>query len=87
MRRTFSTSSSKSHRGLCDALFRAETFAKRHDEVLIGLPDTVWFPEKAYRLAIDNRFAEVNLVLFPVSNPSVFDAVVSDEQGFVTEVR
>lgn len=73
--------------GLCDALFRAETFARSHEQVLIGLPDTVWFPEKAYRLAIDNRFAEVNLILFPVSNPSVFDAVVADEQGFVTEVQ
>src|SRR6184192_4851875 len=31
--------------GLCDALFRAETFARDKDRVLIGLPDTIWFPE------------------------------------------
>ena len=35
-------------RGLCDALFRAEPFTAQHDQVLIGLPDTVWFPENAY---------------------------------------
>ena len=73
--------------GLCDALFRAEPFAMPHDQVLIGLPDTVWFPENAYRPALDWRLAEVNLVLFPVSNPAVFDAVVCDEQSFVTQVE
>ena len=73
--------------GLCDALFRAEPFARYHDQVLIGLPDTVWFPENAYRSALDGRSAEVNLVLFPVDNPSAFDAVTCDQQSFVTEVE
>jgi dTDP-glucose pyrophosphorylase len=73
--------------GLCDALFRAEPFARRHDQVLIGLPDTIWFPENAYRPALDFSAAEVNLVLFPVQNPSAFDAVVAGDQGYVTEVE
>ena len=73
--------------GLCDALFRAEPFARVHQQVLIGLPDTVWFPENAYRCAVDQHFAEVNLILFPVENPSVFDAVVCDQQSFVTQVE
>ena len=73
--------------GLCDALFRAEPFAKTHQQVLIGLPDTVWFPENAYRCALERRFADVNLILFPVANPSVFDAVVCDGQNFVTQVE
>src|SRR6184192_4114227 len=30
--------------GLCDALFTALPFISAEDEVLIGLPDTVWFP-------------------------------------------
>src|SRR5438309_9632238 len=34
--------------GLCDALFRAEPFARHHDRVLVGLPDTIWFPDKGY---------------------------------------
>src|SRR3954447_9815873 len=67
--------------GLCDALFRAEPFARSHDQVLIGLPDTIWFPENAYRPAVESGDS-VNLVLFPVTNPAVFDAVVADEQGF-----
>ena len=77
--------------GLCDAVFRAEPFARSHDRVLIGLPDTIWFPENAYRQALDFGTgpgpAEVNLVLFPVENPSAFDAVVCDDQGYVENVE
>ena len=73
--------------GLCDALFRAEPFARLHEQVLIGLPDTVWFPENAYRCAVACRHAELNLVLFPVDKPSAFDAVICDQQNFVTQVE
>jgi dTDP-glucose pyrophosphorylase len=73
--------------GLCDALFRAEPFARAHDQVLIGLPDTVWFPENAYCSAVEKQFADVNLILFPVDNPSAFDAVVCNDQNFVCEVQ
>jgi glucose-1-phosphate thymidylyltransferase len=73
--------------GLCDALFRAEPFARRHEQVLIGLPDTIWFPENAYLPALDLAQADVNLVLFPVNDPTVFDAVVCDDLGFVREVQ
>jgi dTDP-glucose pyrophosphorylase len=70
--------------GLCHALFRAEPFARHQRQVLIGLPDTIWFPENAYRHALENTDgAGVNLVCFPVLNPSVFDAVVSDDLGYV----
>lgn len=73
--------------GLCDALFRAEPFARQHDQVLIGLPDTIWFPENAYIPALELEQADVNLVLFPVNNPTVFDAVVCDDLGFVQQVQ
>jgi dTDP-glucose pyrophosphorylase len=74
-------------RGLCDAVFRAAPFTQSHAQVLIGLPDTIWFPENAYLSALDQSRAEVNLVLFPASSPSAFDAVVCDSQNFVTEVE
>ena len=73
--------------GLCDALFRADAFVRHHDQVLIGLPDTIWFPENAYRRSLDEDAADVNLVLFPVTNPEAFDAVVCDEQNFVNRVE
>jgi glucose-1-phosphate thymidylyltransferase len=73
--------------GLCDALFRAEPFARHHPDVLIGLPDTIWFPENAYRPAVEDRKADVNLVLFPVDDPTVFDAVVCDPQNYVQTVE
>ncbi len=73
--------------GLCDALFRATPFTAHHDQVLIGLPDTIWFPENAYRLPLERDDADVNLVLFPVVDPSVFDAVVCDAQDYVVKVE
>lgn len=81
-------------RGLCDALFSAASFVRPDETVLIGLPDTIWFPENAYRPALeyeaehrlDDSKAGVNLVLFPVENPSVFDAVLRDEHGHVERV-
>jgi dTDP-glucose pyrophosphorylase len=73
--------------GLCDALFRVAPFARRHEKVLIGLPDTIWFPEDAYLRALDLERVAANLVLFPVSNPAAFDAVVCDELGYVEQVQ
>ncbi|HET7749278.1 MAG TPA: sugar phosphate nucleotidyltransferase [Terriglobales bacterium] len=74
--------------GLCDALFRAEPFARHHEQVLIGLPDTIWFPENAYRSALDaHPEAAVNLVLFPVMEPAAFDAVVCDQLNYVQRVE
>ncbi len=74
-------------KGLCDALFRATPFTAHHDQVVIGLPDTIWFPENAYRLPLEREDADVNLVLFPVVDPSVFDAVVCDAQDYVVKVE
>jgi len=73
--------------GLCDAVFRADPFVRQHDHVLIGLPDTVWFPENAYHPALNRSTADVNLVLFPVDRPSAFDAVICDGQNFVQKVE
>ena len=74
-------------RGLCDALFRAEPFARVHDHVLLGLPDTIWFPENAYRTALErDGGADANLICFPVVDPAAFDSVVSDANGYVQRV-
>ncbi len=74
-------------KGLCDALFRAEPFARHHDRVLVGLPDTIWFPENAYLPALEMEQAAINLLLFPVADPSAFDAVLCDDLGYVREVQ
>lgn len=70
--------------GLCDAVFRAVPFIDRNEDVLIGLPDTIWFPEDGYRIIEGN---ELSFLLFPVDNPAHFDAVVTDDSGRVQEVR
>ncbi|MBI5264701.1 MAG: nucleotidyltransferase family protein [Bradyrhizobium sp.] len=61
--------------GLCDAVFRAATVVGDHDDVLVGLPDTVWFPKTALNALPD---ADLSLLLFPVEHPEFFDAVVLD---------
>ncbi len=61
--------------GLCDAIFRAAPLIGRQDAVVIGLPDTVWFPQNALALLPDHELA---FLLFPVEEPSLFDAVVLD---------
>ncbi len=73
-------------RGLCDALFRAESFVRSDEPVLIGLPDTIWFPENAFHASVEQG-PGVNLVLFPVDNPSAFDAVLCDDSGRVERVE
>ena len=72
--------------GLCDAVFRAEPFARLHREVLIGLPDTIWFPADSYNHALNFSRSSVNLVLFPVADPSHFDSVQCDGSGAVHRV-
>jgi dTDP-glucose pyrophosphorylase len=60
--------------GLCDALFRGLQVMRDDEEVLIGLPDTVWFPEDGYRPL---GCGELAFLLFPVDRPQQFDAVVT----------
>jgi dTDP-glucose pyrophosphorylase len=70
--------------GLCDALFRAAPFVRDDDDVVIGLPDTVWFPDDGLcRLGDD----ALSFLLFPVARPELFDAVVTDEDGHVREIQ
>jgi glucose-1-phosphate thymidylyltransferase len=69
--------------GLCDALFRALHVVREHEDVLIGLPDTVWFPVSGFQLLPADQLA---FLLFPVDEPWRFDAVVTDGQR-VTEVQ
>jgi glucose-1-phosphate thymidylyltransferase len=70
--------------GLCDAIFRALPFTARDESVLIGLPDTIWFPEDGLARLPDDRFG---FLTFPVAQPQLFDAVVSDERGRVREIQ
>ncbi|MBW8876082.1 MAG: nucleotidyltransferase family protein [Acidobacteria bacterium] len=71
-------------RGLCDALFRALPLLGPDDQVLIGLPDTVWFPEDGLgRLGRD----ALSFLLFPVQRPELFDAVVTNDDGRVLEIQ
>src|SRR5215213_7712288 len=43
--------------GLCDAIFRALPLVSPGEPVLIGLPDTIWFPENGFGLLPDNELS------------------------------
>jgi dTDP-glucose pyrophosphorylase len=70
--------------GLCDAIFHAEPFIGEREFVIVGLPDTIWFPEDALRALGDEP---LSFLLFPVDAPERFDAVLTDERGRVREIR
>jgi dTDP-glucose pyrophosphorylase len=70
--------------GLCDAIFRALPLIPRDDFVIVGLPDTIWFPEDALR-ALGND--PLSFLLFPVDRPERFDAVLTTAEGRVTQVK
>jgi dTDP-glucose pyrophosphorylase len=70
--------------GLCDALFTALPVLNPGEDVLIGLPDTVWFPGNAYTALPAHTFS---FLLFPVSRPEFFDAVVTDDQDRVQQIQ
>ena len=61
--------------GLCDAVFRAGTVVGDREDVIVGLPDTVWFPKAALGALPES---DLSFLLFPVEHPEFFDAVVLD---------
>jgi glucose-1-phosphate thymidylyltransferase len=70
--------------GLCDAIFRALPLIAPADEMLIGLPDTIWFPLRALQTLPSGT---LSFLLFPVDRPELFDAVVADADGRVRQIE
>lgn len=70
--------------GLCDAIFRARPLIHPEEPVVVGLPDTIWFPADALCALPEDR---LSFLLFPVEHPELFDAVVADERGRVSHIE
>lgn len=70
--------------GLCDAVFRAHAVVTPSEAVMIGLPDTVWFPADALQALPDDA---LSFLLFPVERPELFDAVALEADDRVREIR
>lgn len=70
--------------GLCDAIFCALPLIHPDEPVLVGLPDTVWFPEAGFGELPDDSFC---FLLFRVDRPELFDAVVMADDGRVREIQ
>ncbi|HEY7307202.1 MAG TPA: sugar phosphate nucleotidyltransferase, partial [Bryobacteraceae bacterium] len=70
--------------GLCDAIFQALPLVPRDEQVCIGLPDTIWFPDNGLARLPDDV---LSLLLFPVQHPENFDAVMTNERDEVLKVE
>jgi dTDP-glucose pyrophosphorylase len=69
--------------GLCDAIFHALPLLG-DEPVLVGLPDTIWYPSNALAHLPDDK---LSFLCFPVEEPQHFDAVVSEPDGRVREIQ
>jgi len=70
--------------GLCDSIFHALPLVPPEDDVVVGLPDTIWFPEDALRALPSGK---LSFLLFPVEQPELFDAVVTSNAGMIEEIQ
>src|SRR5260370_24777324 len=70
--------------GLCDAVFRAHPLMADSEPVIVGLPDTIWFPETGVAMRPDDV---LSFLVFPVERPEFFDAVVLDGAGRVAAIE
>ncbi len=70
--------------GLCDAIFRAIPLVSQDETVVVGLPDTIWFPQTGLRELPEDV---LSFLLFPVTRPEVFDAVETDPFGEVRRIH
>jgi glucose-1-phosphate thymidylyltransferase len=70
--------------GLCDAVFRAMPFIATNEQVIVGLPDTIWFPENGFCALREDA---LSFLLFPVEHPEFFDAVETNEDGVVRGIQ
>jgi glucose-1-phosphate thymidylyltransferase len=70
--------------GLCDAVFRALPFIPPDEFALVGLPDTIWFPDDGL-CALGRE--PLSFLLFPVDEPERFDAVLTGPDDRVIEIR
>jgi glucose-1-phosphate thymidylyltransferase len=70
--------------GLCDAIFHALPVIDISEPVLIGLPDTIWFPKNGFRHLPDDR---LSFLLFPVRDPHLFDSVEQTNDGRILRIR
>jgi glucose-1-phosphate thymidylyltransferase len=70
--------------GLCDAIFRSSPLIAINETAIVGLPDTIWFPEGALAELPDDV---LSLLLFPVEKPELFDAVVLKGTERVQEIQ
>lgn len=70
--------------GLCDAVLRTASLIPENQDVIVGLPDTVWFPSDGFNHLPSGG---LSFLCFPVTTPELFDAVVANTANEVIEIQ
>ena len=70
--------------GLCDAIFCALPLIAPSEVVIVGLPDTIWYPR---RCVANTSGRQLSFLLFPVERPELFDAVRTRCSGRVLAIQ
>lgn len=70
--------------GFCDALFRAAFVVAPGESLLVGRPDSIWFPADGYNFLPETG---LSFLMFSVKAPQRFEPILTDDAGKVLGVE
>ncbi len=71
--------------GLCDAIFRARPLIGEGEQVIVGLPDTIWFSGRWAGARCPTTHFHFSCSQF--DQPEFFDSVITDAGDYVREIQ
>lgn len=78
----------RERKGLLDAVVSPHEFIKDDDYLVFGLPDTIWFPEDAFKQIIEfKNDSDLTLGLFDSGKPESYDSVVTGNSGLIKSIE
>lgn len=77
----------RDRKGLLDGIVSPAEYLRDDDQLIFGLPDTLWTPHNSFSQIIDFKASsDIVLGLFDSGHPEKYDSVVIDKSGRVESV-
>lgn len=76
----------RERKGLLDGIIQPAQFLRASDELIFGLPDTIWFPKNSFSQIIKQP-GKLVLGLFDTGTPERFDSVVIGKNNRIISVE
>lgn len=76
----------RERKGLLDGVVQPAQFLRSDDELIFGLPDSIWYPADAF-VPVKNKKGKLVLGLFDTGAPERFDSVVTDDAGHIHSIE